>query len=103
MANDTVTLALDGDVSLSEFADAVGRFDRLIRALARDEKATHVAWVVEQLEVSSTIATARGVAANGEPTDVVAEEIDRVVRGYLQVGRSLESGDVIQYSPQVER
>lgn len=103
MANDTVTLALDGDVSLSEFAEAVDRFDGLVRALARAEKVTHVQWMVAQLEVSSTLATARGISSNAQPVDVVKDEVERVVRGYLRVGHSLEHGEPFPYSAVVER
>lgn len=103
MPNDTVTLALDGDVSLREFAEAVEGFDGLVRALARAEKVTHVDWLVAQLEVSSALATARGVSRNGQPMDVVRDEVERVVRGYLRVGHSLERGEPFPYPTAVER
>jgi hypothetical protein len=103
VADDTVTLALDGDVSLSEFAEAVAHFDHLIQALARDEDASHVRWVVADLEVSSTVATARGVGDDEQSPEVVRGEIERVVSGYLKVGLSLEHGEPIPYSPDVVR
>jgi hypothetical protein len=101
--NDTVTLALDGDIDLADFAEAVRRFNALIRALAKEEQATHVRWLVSDLEVSSTIATARGVSENGMPADVVEGEVERVVSGYLRVGLSLKHGEQIPYSPVVAR
>lgn len=103
MANDTVTLALDGEIVLSDFAEAVRRFDSLIKALAKTEGAANVEWIVEQLEVSSAVATARGVAANGQPAGVIAEEVERVVRSYLEVGLSLERGEPLEVPSTVER
>jgi hypothetical protein len=101
VADDTITLALDGNVSLSEFAEAIRRFDSLVQALARAEKAKHVRWFVADLEMSSTIATARGVAAPDQPEEVVRDEVKRMVAGYLRVGLSLEQGEPIPYAQDV--
>jgi hypothetical protein len=102
MANDTVTLALDGDnIGLGEFAEAVRHFDALIRALARDAEAKHVRWQVVDLEVSSTIATARGVAENGMPPAVVRTEVENVVNRYLRVGIALERGEPIPFKSKI--
>lgn len=94
---DTITLALDGDVSLADFAETIRRFDNLIHALARAENAQNVEWVIADLEVSSTIATARGVAKPDQPEKAAAEEIERIVSGYLRIGLSLERGESIPY------
>lgn len=101
MADDTLTLALDGDVSLSEFADAILHFDHLVHALARAEDAKHVLWIVADLEVGSALATARGVAIDEQPDERVQSEISRVVAGYLRVGLSLEQGSPIPYEQDV--
>lgn len=103
MANDTVTLALDGDIALSDFAEAVRHFDGLIKALTKTEGATHVQWVLEQLEVSSAVTTARGVPANGHPPEMVRAEVERVVQKYLSVGLSLERGEPLSVPSGVER
>lgn len=95
--NDTVTLALQGAVSLSEFAAAVARFDALIAALTVDSDAVGIAWQLDALDYSSAITTARGASTNGAAPD----RIDRVVRAYLEVGRALESGDTIPFSSPV--
>ena len=97
MADDTLTLALDGEVSLPEFAEAILHFDKLVHALARAEGALHVRWVVADLEVSSALATARGLALDKQPEQAVREEIQRVIAGYLRVGLSLEQGSPIPY------
>ncbi len=96
---DTVTLALDGAVSLSEFSTAVARFDALLTALTAESDGGGIAWQIDALEFSSAITTARGVSTNG----AVPERIDRVVRAYLEVGQALESGGTIPFSPVVRQ
>jgi hypothetical protein len=98
MAGDTVTLALQGDVSLAAFADAIGRFRNLVIALAVEHDATDVDWQIDALEYSSAITTARGVPTNGTEPDAVA----RVVRSYLEVGRALEHGRTIPFREPVQ-
>lgn len=97
--SDTVTLALQGIVSLSEFSVAVGRFDRLVQALASASQAQDATWEIDRLDYSSAITTARGVPSNGVPQ----ERIDRVVRAFLEVGQALEQRTTIPYSPSVSR
>jgi hypothetical protein len=97
--SDTVTLALQGTVSLSEFSTAVARFNALVAALAVEAKVEGVIWQIDGLEYSSAITTARGVPENGTKP----EEIDRVVRAYLEVGQALERGETIPYPPTVSK
>lgn len=97
--SDTVTLALEGTVSLSDYSAAVSRFAALLTALAAESQAENVAWEIEALEYSSAITTARGVSRNGGE----AGQVDRVVRAYLEVGEALEQGTTIPYSPRVGR
>jgi len=92
--SDTVTLALQGTVSLSEFSTAVARFDALIAALTAESDGAGIAWQLDGLDYSSAITTARGVPTNG----AIPERIDRVVRAYLEVGQALESGGTIPFS-----
>lgn len=98
--SDTVTLALQGSVSLSDFSAAVSRFDALIAALAADSHVHGVTWQIAALDVSSAIATARGVSQNGADN---SDAIDRVVRAYLEVGQALEHGVTIPFSAPVTR
>lgn len=97
--SDTVTLALEGAVSLSEFAAAIGRFDALIRALAVDSEATGVVWKLDGLDYGSATATARGMPSNGAQP----ERIDRVVRGFFEVGQALEHGTTVPFSASVRQ
>ncbi len=97
--SDTVTLALQGTISLAEFSTAVTRFNALVTALAVETKVEGVIWQIDGLEYSSAITTARGVPENGTKP----EEIDRVVRAYLEVGQALERGETIPYPPTVSK
>jgi hypothetical protein len=97
--SDTVTLALDGVVSLSDFSAAVSRFSGLVAALAADAKVEGVIWQIDALDYSSAITTARGVSENGAQP----EQIDRVVRAYLEVGKALEQGTTIPYSATIRK
>lgn len=89
MADDTLTLRLDGDVGLREFAVAIDALDGLVRALAGEEGASADAptWRVSDLQTSSAIATVMG--SGGAPGAV-----QRVVRRYEGVGEALRAGDL---------
>jgi hypothetical protein len=90
--NNTVTLRLNGDVPLADFAKAVEKLNAIVRALSAEVAAgSDIDWVVSGLEFSSAVATVQGTAS--EP-DAVA----RVVGAYANVGHALETGTVIPYS-----
>lgn len=97
--SDTVTLALQGTVSLSEFSAAVTRFNALIAALAAETNVEGVEWQIDALEYSSAITTARGVPVNG--TDPAS--IERVAHAYLEVGEALEHGETIPFRQPVQK
>jgi hypothetical protein len=99
LPGDTVTIELQGRVTLEQFAEAVARFHRLIAALSADSKADDVRWEINALEVGSTTATAQGVSQNGD----APERIEQVVRNYLEVGRALESGATVPYPAPVRK
>jgi hypothetical protein len=97
--SDTLTLALYGDVALSDFSTAVAHFSRLVAALAAEEHVEGVNWRIDDLAYSSAVTTVRGVPENGTKP----EEIDRVVRAYIEVGKALEQGTTIPYPPPVQK
>ncbi len=95
MPDDTVTLALDGEVALSQFASAVTKLDALVDSLA-DAVAggSGLRWIVERLDSSSAVVTVR---PEGPDADVAL----RVKNAYLEVGRSLEAGQDPPFPRQV--
>jgi hypothetical protein len=86
MPNQSATLVLDGEVTLSAFANAVRHFDGLVRTLSAQFGDEEIRWVVEALEASSALATVR---PDAEPDVVVA-----ILDAYLDVGRALARGEV---------
>jgi hypothetical protein len=92
---DTVTLIRSGEVPLYILARAIQRFSALIKGLSIDTGAEDLDWILNDLQVSSAVATVLG---RGE-----AEKIARVVRGYESVGSALERDEPIPYSPRVQR
>jgi hypothetical protein len=89
-SNDTVTLAINGEVSLDDFAQAIPALKSLIAAI-QNEKArdADLHWVIDDLQYSSAITRLRGV---GEMADAVADE-------YLQIGRAAAAGRVPDSAP----
>jgi hypothetical protein len=97
---DTLTLALQGDVSLDDLARALTGFRDLVHSLTSEVDATtSVRWLVEDLEVGSAIATARGEVSREEDRGKVVE----VIRRYERVGRALELGEAIPGSEPSKR
>jgi len=97
MANDKVTIVLDGSISLDDFAEVIQGFGRLVAALTTEiGDATEVEWLLADLKVGSAVATARGVSS--EERKVVS-----IVRGYEVVGKALSSNSPIPYSDKVRR
>jgi hypothetical protein len=87
VADDTLTLALHGDVSLDAFADAVGRWRELVDTITRKAALERdVTWVISELSAGSATVTARAVGDE--------EAVPQVTHAYLEVGRSLASGQV---------
>ena len=84
--SDTVTLALQGEVTLYAFSRAALHFNRLVDALSADvARSEGLRWVITELEAGSAIMTARGV---GDPVAAAS-----VSTAYIGVGKALERGD----------
>ena len=94
MADNTVTLVLDGRVPLAEFAKGVVAFNELVTALADEVSRGQVKWILDDLQYSSAIATARG-----EGPDI---EVERAIIAYADVGSSLESHSKLKYGNRVQ-
>jgi len=92
---DTVTIVLSGEVPLADFAQAITHFDSLLKGLSSETGDQGVEWIIQDLEISSTIATARGIGER--------ERVERVVRAYAEVGTALEQNIHIPYSKKVQQ
>jgi hypothetical protein len=97
MSNNTLTLALNGDVSLDEFARTMQHFTALVDALSRDiGPGVEIDWMIDDLQADSAIATVMGVSTQ-------EGMVEKVVRAYANVGEALEKGEPIPYSSRVEQ
>lgn len=93
--DDTLTLALDGQVTLDDFARAISRFHGLVVALSRDAPgAETIVWEVSDLQVGSAIA---GVTGRGP-----ASGVELVVREYERLGEELERRGPLNFSSHVQ-
>lgn len=97
MLKDTLTLALEGDIALEDFAKAMRHFRELVDSLSSEmsPKAT-VEWVIAELHAASAIATVQG-ACDVEGT------VSRIVDAYGQVGDALSTGEEIPFSYPVQK
>jgi hypothetical protein len=97
MADNTLTLALFGEVPLQEFTQTMQHFTGLVNALSREiGRGIAIEWVIQDLQGGSATAT---IIGNSEREDVV----ERVVQAYSNVGEALERGRSIPYSDLVQR
>lgn len=96
MANHTLTLTLDGDISLATFRAAITHFEELVGALTAEVAGQPIDWWLDDLQVGSASATIVGRAASDEP-------VQRVVAAYETIGEALQHGDTMPYSPRVKR
>jgi hypothetical protein len=96
MAQDQITLGLDGDVFLPEFVTAMESFYYLVETLVMEVAQNEfIEWRVTHLERGGTaLATVQGV---GNPVPV-----ERVVHAYEAVGEALESGSSLPFPGKVE-
>ena len=80
MAKDTITFELGGRVEIKDLENGIIAFRRLISALT--PRNSHVAWIVEDLQPGSAVATLRGEA--DDPTIV-----EKIVTDYEIIGDTL--------------
>lgn len=99
MAKDTLTLVLNGEVSLSDFSEAIRNLFNLVDGLHNDlARGKHIEWRIEGLEAGSATATVRGIVEDKADTP----DVERVVTAYENVGRSIKEGRQFSYSTRVK-
>lgn len=85
MADKTITLKLQGGVTLDSLSFALGQFSKLVAALCADAKAKGMTWDVTGLEAGSAIVTARAEVDD----EFTEEQADFVITSYARVGKEL--------------
>jgi hypothetical protein len=103
MARDTVTLSLEGHVSLADFKTAVGAFIDLIGLLTDEvNPEAGIEWFVSDLKPGSATIAAR---AEYEAVDDTVT-VETVVRRFDEIGETIHRGDLQRlrrYPPPVEQ
>ena len=96
MSDNTLTLALDGKVTSTQFARAMTEFAKLVNAITDEVGATKdVEWVIDDLQMSSAVTTLRAI------TDK-PEKADQVVKQYGQVGQALSEGVPLAFTRSID-
>jgi len=94
MAKDTITFELGGRVEIEDLENGITAFRRLISALT--PRYAQVAWVVEDLQPGSAVATLRGEAEN-------LAVVEKIVTDYEIIGGKLSRReDLTVYKSQVK-
>jgi hypothetical protein len=97
MADETVTLALNGDVPIDQFATAIQHWAAMIALLTEYiSPGTHAEWIIEDLQPGSATTTIRGEA---DDPAVLAP----VRRAIVAIGRDLEADREPAYPPEIRR
>ncbi|MBC8100370.1 MAG: hypothetical protein H7Y11_13075 [Armatimonadetes bacterium] len=97
MTDTTLVLALEGDVTLEQFSEAVNHFYKLLLQLTQEVAAdTKIEWDLEDLQYGSAIMTVAGRADSDET-------VLRVVSAFEEVGQSLQQHTPIPFSRHVAK
>ena len=83
-----MTFELGGEVRIDDLENGVGRFRRLVSALATGVAVT---WIVEDLHIGSATITVRA-----ESSDDVG--VERILEDYARVGQILAEGEPLQFA-----
>ena len=86
MPNNTMTLALDGDVPFSAFAKAMSSFNSLVNSLSTERGVGgDIEWFVDALEKGSALTTIRGESE-------APQKVETVIGGFAEIATALETG-----------
>jgi hypothetical protein len=97
MTDNTLTITLDGDVTLPNFVEAILHFRNLVDLLSREVASnSQIEWLIDDLQTGSAIATVVGLSEE-------EEAVQKVVTAYTKVGQSLQRRDPIPFSEGVAR
>lgn len=104
MAKDSVTLVLNGEVTLEAYSKVIGGFINMMKAIGGEvAQGAKIDWIVSDLQASSAITTIRGEVEDGEDDEVLGEVVDAFeqVGLALQSGRTLPFPSVAMYTPDI--
>jgi hypothetical protein len=97
MNNDTLTIELNGEVSLSDFSESIRNFKSLIDALSKEiGTSTKIDWMIEDLNSGSALTTIRGYSDD-------IPSVEKVVQAFSIIGNSLLNKQSIPYSEEISK
>ena len=97
MAKETLTFALEGDITLASFASALSEFNLLLGNLSKEVgNDSPVDWVIEELYAGSATATFHGIYDD-------VKIVETIVEAYEEVGDALSSGRDIPFSEAIRK
>ena len=97
MHDTSLVLALEGDVTLDQFHDAVTRFYMLLKQIIQEVAAdTKIEWDIEDLQAGSAILTVAGRSEREEP-------VLRVISAYEEIGQALQKHEPIPFSSNIAK
>ncbi|GAP11784.1 hypothetical protein BECAL_02977 [Bellilinea caldifistulae] len=92
---DKVSLTLNGEIPVNLFAEAISGLSGLLHALTEEIAAGKtIEWQIIELSAGSATAVIQGIADT-------AEDVEKITTAYAFIGRQLQIGNTIPYSPKV--
>ncbi len=87
-----LTLALDGEVTLKDFSQAMQRFREIVEGLSNEiAPDAKIDWIVDELKKKCAIASIRGIPLTGD--DV--ESVKSIRAAYTELGRKIVHGETL--------
>ena len=97
MKDNILTFALEGEITLPHFSEAIKDFGTLIAALSQEVGGkTKIEWRIDDLNAGSAIATIRGESPD-------SEIVEAIIHAVATVGNALQRKEPIPYSEKVRR
>ena len=96
--SDTLTLALNGDVTLQDFSKAMNHFKEIVSGLKEDiAPDSDIDWYIDKLEAGSATAVIRGVPI----TDNDIPSIKNIGTAFADIGRRIVHGETLTFNTTV--
>jgi hypothetical protein len=104
MAGDTITIELNGEVSLADFSDTIQCFRQLVETLTQDiASGVSITWQIEELRTENTATTIRGVAEQHQVVEDVVAALHTISQCLEQQTPIPYAEDIIQQTTELTR
>lgn len=94
----TLTLALNGDVTIQDFSKAMNQFKEIVNGLREDVAPTSdISWYIDDLKAGSATAILRGVPITSNDM----QAIKSISNAYADIGRRIVHGETLTFNATV--